>query len=45
MVNLMVVIVPKKTAVKIQFKLTNRLRQLTMKMWIAQITNTETLLN
>ena len=43
-VNLMIVIVMKKTAVKIQFKLMSRLRQLTLKMWIAQVTNTKTFL-
>ena len=29
---------------KIQFRLTNRFRQLAMKMWIAQMTNTKALL-
>ena len=44
MSNMMIVIVTKKTNVKLQFKLTNRSRKLEINMWIVQMTNTKILL-
>lgn len=44
MSNMNIVIVTKKTNVKLQFKLTNRSRELAINMLIVQMTNTNTLL-